>query len=273
MLTVFAGDAFVAANKATLQVSDLAIQRGYGIFDFFKTLDGKPIFLEDHLDRFFHSAAQLRLDIGRTRDELRLIIHELQEANRIPDSGIRITLTGGYSPDGYSLARPNLIITQQPLQVTVTEDLPRSIRLITWPHQRQMPDVKTIDYLMAIWLQPHIRDNGADDVLYYRDGLISECPRSNFFIVTPNDTVVTPYRHILKGITRIKLLEIAGLRYRVEQRDLHLDELKTAKEAFITSTTRQVVPVVQVDKQIIGGGASGEISRWLNNELYRLARS
>jgi D-alanine transaminase/branched-chain amino acid aminotransferase len=273
MPTVFVGDGFIAADRAALQVSDLAIQRGYGIFDFFKTLGGKPIFLEDHLDRFFHSAGQMRLDIGKSRDELRVIIDELQRANGIPDSGIRITLTGGYSPDGYSLARPNLVITQQPLQVIVSEEMPRSMRLISWPHQRQMADVKTIDYLMAIWLQPQIRDSGADDVLYYRDGFISECPRSNFFIVTPNDTVVTPYRHILKGITRLKVLEIAASRYRVEQRDLHVDELKTAKEAFITSTTKQVVPVVQVDQQIIGGGASGEIARWLNGEVYRLARS
>jgi len=273
MLTVFVGDSLLPADKATLQVSDLSIQRGYGVFDFFKTLDGKPVFLEDHLDRFFHSATKLRLDVGKTREELHHIIQRLQDANRVPDSGVRITLTGGYSPDGYSLARPNLIITQQPLSTRLTEELSGSIRLVTWAHQRQMPDVKTIDYLMAIWLQPHIREKGADDVLYHRDGFISECPRSNFFIVAPNDTIVTPYRHILKGITRLKLLELASQRFKVEQRDIHLDELRTAKEAFITSTTRQLVPVVQVDSHIIGGGAMGEISRWLNKELYHLARS
>ena len=285
---VFVRDNFVPASQASILISDLSIQRGYGIFDFFKTLGGKPVFLEDHLDRFFHSAGQLRLETGKTREELRGILAVLQQKNKIPDSGIRLTLTGGYSPDGYSLASPNLIITQQPLAATITGELQEGIRLVTYPHQRQMPEVKTIDYLMAIWLQPFIRENGADDVLYHRggishqdgvnhpDGIITECPRSNFFMVTADDTIVTPARHILKGITRMKALEVAGRQFRTEQRDMTLEELKTAKEAFITSTTKHILPVLQIDDIIIGKGSPGEgmpgnVSRWLNQELYALA--
>jgi len=282
---VFVRDKFVPASQAAILISDLSIQRGYGIFDFFKTLDDKPVFLEDHLDRFFHSAGQLRLEPGKTRDELRAILHTLQQKNDIPDSGIRLTLTGGYSPDGYSLARPNLIITQQPLPAPITEELQKSISLVTYPHQRQMPDVKTIDYLMAIWLQPYIRENGADDVLYHRggishqdgidhpDGIIAECPRSNFFIVTADNIVVTPARHILKGITRMKVLEVARQQFKTEERDLVLEELQTAKEAFITSTTKHVVPVIGIDNRMIGGGTPGIVTRWLNRELYKLAKT
>ncbi len=284
---VFVRDSFVPASQASILISDLSIQRGYGIFDFFKTLGGKPVFLEDHLDRFFHSAAQLRLETGKTREQLRETLAKLQQKNKIPDSGVRLTLTGGYSPDGYSLTSPNLIITQQPLAATITGDLQKGIRLVTYPHQRQMPEVKSIDYLMAIWLQPFIRKNGADDVLYHRggishqdginhpDGIITECPRSNFFMVTAEDTVVTPARHILKGITRMKVLEVAGRQFRTEQRDMTLEELKTAKEAFITSTTKHILPVLQIDDIIIGKesgeGMPGNVSRWLNQELYALA--
>jgi branched-chain amino acid aminotransferase len=285
---VFVRDNFVPASQASILIGDLAIQRGYGIFDFFKTLGGNPVFLEDHLDRFFHSARQLRLETGKTREELHEILDMLQQKNKIPDSGIRLTLTGGYSPDGYSLTSPNLIITQQPLAATITGELQKGIRLVTYPHQRQMPEVKTIDYLMAIWLQPFIRENGADDVLYHRggishqdginhpDGIITECPRSNFFMVTAEDTIVTPARNILKGITRMKVLEVAGRRFRTEERDMTLEELKTAKEAFITSTTKHILPVLQIDDIIIGKGSPeeempGDVSRWLNKELYALA--
>ncbi|MBS1661112.1 MAG: aminotransferase class IV [Bacteroidetes bacterium] len=268
------GELIPTANAA-LAVSDLAIQRGYGIFDFFKTLNQRPIFLNDHLDRFIASAQQLRLPIGKTREELHELIHRLQQANNIPDSGIRLTLTGGYSPDGYALTPasaggPNLIITQQPLPSAITPDLQRSIRLVTYAHQRQMPETKTIDYLMAIWLQPFIKETCADDVLYHTGGVITECPRSNFFVVTKDNTIVTPGRQVLKGITRMKTLNIAAQQFTIEERDLKLDELKTAKEAFITSTTKHLVPVVQIDTTLIGKGLPGEVTRLLHRELYEL---
>lgn len=289
----FLNDAFLAAADAALSVNDLAIQRGYGIFDFFKTVGGKPIFLDDHLDRFFHSAARMRLDIGKSRGELNAIITELQRLNGLPDSGIRITLTGGISADSVSLGRPNLILTQIPLAPPSKDCVP-PVRLITYPHQRQLPDVKTIDYLMAIHLQPHIRDRGASDVLYHHNGIITECPRCNFFVVTADNRLVTAARNILEGITRKHILELAsttgfaadaGLAARAEERDIHLDELRTAREAFITSTSRHIVPVSHIDDQAIGMAAGrndpghsaasqpGAVAQRLNALLYQLVNN
>ncbi len=272
-LYVLVNDSLVPADQASLLISDLSIQRGYGIFDFFKTLDGRVIFWDEHMDRFFHSAARLRLDIGRSREALRESIRLLMQKNGIPDSGIRLTLTGGYSRDGYTLAQPNLIITQTALPAPITRDLPDSIEVVTYAHQRQMPEVKTIDYLMGVWLQPYIREKGAQDVLYHRDGVVTECPRSNFFVVTADDTIVTPTRNILKGITRMKLLEVAGKQFKVEQRDLLLEELDKAKEAFITSTTKHVLPVTAIDGRAVGTGKAGEVSAWLQQALYTLVQA
>ncbi|MES1220674.1 MAG: aminotransferase class IV, partial [Bacteroidota bacterium] len=109
---VVINDSFIAEDKAALSVNDLAIQRGYGIFDFFRTINGRFIFIDDHLDRFFHSASKMRLPVNKTKDEFKALIAELAEKNKMPDSGIRVTLTGGYSADGYTVANPNLIITQ-----------------------------------------------------------------------------------------------------------------------------------------------------------------
>ena len=111
-------DDLVPAAQASLLVSDLSIQRGYGIFDFFKTFGHIHIFLDDHLNRFFHSAARLRLEPGKTRPQLRGLIDILRNKNKIADSGIRLTLTGGYSPDGYTLERPNLVITLRSFTVS-----------------------------------------------------------------------------------------------------------------------------------------------------------
>lgn len=269
----FVQDDFVPAHQAALRISDLSIQRGYGVFDFFKTIDHAPVFLDDHLDRFFRSAAQLRLPVGKTKEALKAIIHTLQQKNHMPDSGIRLTLTGGYAADGYTLASPNLVIQQIPLQLAVSETVQKGIRLISYPHQRQLPETKTIDYLMAIWLQPYILENAADDVLYHQDGIVSECPRSNFFIVTANDTLVTPARNVLKGIIRSKVLALAPQQIKTEERDITLDALRTAKEAFITSTTRHILPVTQIDGHVIGKGEPGNVSQWLNRQLYQLVKA
>lgn len=263
---VYINGAFVPASQASLQVSDLAIQRGYGIFDFFKTHGHKPVFMEEHLDRFFFSAAQMRLDPGKSREELKAIIGELLGKNNMPDAGMKITLTGGYSPDGYSITTPNMIITQQPLKLPTADTFQKGLRLISYPHYRQMPQVKSLDYLMAIWLQPEIKGKGADDVLYYFDGLVSECPRANFFIVTADDTVVTATQP-LKGIIRMKTLEIARRRFKVEERDLTLEESRQAKEAFITSTTKHILPVVELDGHTIGNGQPGTITSELSHSL------
>jgi len=271
-LLVFVNDEFIPASKASLLVSDLAIQRGYGIFDFCKAIHHSPIFIDAHIQRFVQSAGRLRLPV-RPKQEIISLIHQLMDKNNIPHSGIKLTLTGGYSSDGYTLARPNLVITQIPLQPPTSDAFEKGLHIVTYPHIRQMPDVKTIDYLMAIWLQPYIREKNADDVLFHRDGLMSECPRSNFFIVTKDDTVVTPAENILKGVIRGKVLELAQQIGTTEERPVSLEDIRNAREAFITSTTKHIVPVLQIDGRPVGDGLPGKISRHLRTQLDKLVAS
>jgi branched-chain amino acid aminotransferase len=122
---------------------------------------------------------------------------------------------------------------------------------------------------MGIWLQPYLKERGADDALYFRDGVVTECPRSNFFMVTSDDVLVTPSRNILKGITRGKILELARRQVTAEERDITLDELGSAKELFITSTGRNILPVTRMDGKPVRNGLPGEMSHWLNQQLQR----
>jgi branched-chain amino acid aminotransferase len=246
----FLNDQFVPEEKTVLHFRDLSIQRGYGVFDFFKVLNSAPVFLEDHLNRFYFSAEQMRLNIEYAKDELKKIIFELLQKNNAGDTGVRITLTGGYSTDGYQLSKPNLIISQYSFSPPVKEQFEKGSKLVSYEHQRQLPHVKSIDYLMAIWLQPFIKQNNADDVLYNHNGIVSECPRSNFFIVTNDNKIVTPSKNILNGIIRTKLIETAKMDFEIEERSVTIEEMKTAKEAFITSTTKVILPVSQVDEHI-----------------------
>jgi D-alanine transaminase/branched-chain amino acid aminotransferase len=256
----------VPAEQARLHVGDLAIQRGYGIFDFFRTHRGRPVFLDDHLDRFYRSASRMRLECRFRRDELVSLLSGLIAKNGIADSGVRLTLTGGYSPDGYDIASPNLIVTQRPL-TTNRAPAERGIRLITHPHRRQFPDVKTIDYLTAVWLQPLIRERAADDVLYHHDGTVTECPRSNLFIVTADDRLITPAGDVLEGVTRKQVLHLAARRFEVEEAIIGVSDVLAAREAFLTSTTRAIAPVIQVDGRPIGDGGPGHVTRQIADEF------
>ncbi|MDF2192957.1 aminotransferase class IV [Paraflavitalea sp. CAU 1676] len=257
------------ATEATLRVNDLAIQRGYGIFDFFKAINHQPLFLDDHLDRLYQSASILQLPVPYSREELKELFDRLMAKNQLADSGIRVTLTGGYAEDGYTIATPNLVITQQTLPVN-TGLHNTGIRLVTYPHQRQLPAAKSIDYLMAVWLQSFVKAQQAQDVLYHQDNRVSECPRSNFFIVTKDDELVTPSHNILHGVIRKQVLQLARARYKVAEKAISLEDIYKAKEAFITSTTKNILPVVQVDDQLIGNGSPGAITSSLGAELLQL---
>ena len=268
-LFVWVNDSLIPSDEANLNIADLAVQRGYGIFDFFKTIDGQPVFLEDHLDRLFRSAVLMRLELKQSRDEISNKIKRLIESNNLNDSGIKVILTGGFSTDGFNIAEPNLIISQQGFQIprTMSE---KGVSILTHEYQRQFSNAKTLDYLQAIWLQPILKEKKADDVLYYSDGLLRECPRANIFIVTKDQKVLTPESGMLKGVTRKHVLEISGAMYVTEARDVSLEELRNAGEVFITSTTKNILPVVQVDGYVIGDGNPGEVTRTLAKEYNRI---
>jgi D-alanine transaminase/branched-chain amino acid aminotransferase len=259
-LFYFINDTFLPAEEAALPVTDLAIQRGYGVFDFLRTENHQPVFLLEHLERFYQSAAGLHLTVPISKEELKNILLELIRRNDLPSSGIKMTLTGGDAPNGYQPTEPNLIITQQPLTLPTEAHFEKGISLITYEHQRQLPQIKTIDYLMAIWLQPHIKQQGADDVLYYQNNTVTECPRANIFMVTNEDAVLTPKKNVLNGITRGKIIEAATTHFPVIEKDILLEDLKAAKEVFITSSTKKVLPVMQVDEVIFNNKKPGPVT-------------
>ncbi len=253
----------IPKEEATLNVSDLAILRGYGMFDFFLVKKGQPLFFDDYLDRFERSAKLLHLEIPFSREALREQIMQVIRANGMQEAGLKLVLTGGYSGDGYAPAKPNLVIVQSPLPNYPSTKYTDGVKLMLHEYHRSLPTAKSINYIVGINMLPQMRAAGAEDVLFYFDEKIYETTRANFFIVKNDDTIVTPGEGILAGITRKKTLEIIPDSYRVEVRDLALEELKTAREAFITSSTKNIMPVVQVDDITIGSGKPGKVTQHL----------
>ena len=254
-------------EDANISVADLSIQRGYGIFDFLKTINNRPIFIQDYFNRFYNSAREMHLEIELNREQLHEAILKLINKNNIPNSGIKIILTGGFSDDGYTMVKPNLIIIQIPLNIIESESS-KALALVSYNHQRQIPQVKTIDYLQAIRLQKFVRENGADDLLYHNNGKVRECPRANFFIITENE-IITAKDEILKGITRSKILSLDIPNYFFVERDFTLNEVYHAKEAFISSSTKNAFPVDSIDGKLIGNGKN-TITKLINDKILEL---
>lgn len=252
-------------EQAVVPVNDLSVQRGYGVFDFFRTQNALPLFVEEHLARLERSAAAMHLSLPYTRRELYQQIQRLMQENQLSCSGIRITVTGGSSADMYTPGTPNVIITEHPLTMQDPANMHPGFRLITHAHVRELPEVKSINYMMGVWLQPKVKAAGANDVLFVKDGLISELPRSNVFIISKEGALVTPSDNILHGITRQKVLTLASEAMPVEIRPVTLEELSRAAEAFVTSTTKRLIPVLSVNGKPIGNGIAGAITA----QLYR----
>ncbi len=148
-------------ENAYLHVSDLSILRGYGIFDYFLAREGHPLFLDDYLNRFYRSAAELYLEIPFDKATLRQHIYDLLAANEVQEAGIRLVLTGGYSPDGYTPVSPNLLIMMYDLPTSAWEFSSQGIKIITHPFQRELPEVKTINYSTGIRMLKTVKERGA----------------------------------------------------------------------------------------------------------------
>jgi branched-chain amino acid aminotransferase len=167
-------------------------------------------------------------------------------------------LTGGESEDGVmALGAPKLIVMITPLSERDPERFARGARLITTRLQRETPEAKTSNYTSAIRALKEATRLGADDALFVNErSHVQEATRSNFFLFH-GDTLVTPRAEVLIGITRTVVLDLARECFAIEERPILLEELALADEAFVTSSAKEITPVVQIDEQVIGSGRPG----------------
>jgi len=256
----------VADSEAFLPAKDIGFRRGYAAFDYLRLVDGKPLFIDDHLDRFENSSRLMGLDLPFTRDELKRRLLELTQKNNVSEAGLQLFITGGEAADSATPTTPNFLALTVDLPVHKPELFTEGATLISYEYQRDLPQIKSNNYFMAVSLHKKKTDAGAVDVLYYVGDSILETTKSNFFIVDENDVIITAKDNILHGITRKNLLKVAHEAYKVEERLLTWDEVKNAKEAFVTSTTKGAQPIVKIDDATVGDGKVGSVT----NNLRKL---
>ena len=253
---------FMPQEAIKFPVNDVGILRGFGVFDFFRVIEKVPVFLEDHLDRFERSAGIMGIELPYSREKLEAVIRELAVINGFDLSYVKMVMTGGESPDGFSPGKPNLAILNNPLESSPEACYTDGVSLMTYDYTRDFPEAKSIHYAMAVRLQKYWKPAGHMDVLYHSKGKVSEASRSNIYFFKGNQ-LITNDDGILKGVTRKQVLGLAAKDHEVDIRDFSLDELLNADEMFLTGTNKLVMPVVRLDDKLIADGKVGEKSRAL----------
>lgn len=266
MSYVYLNGDIVEEQVAGVPLNDIGLMRGYGVFEVIRTFNKRPFLFDEHLARLTKSATFMGLQVPTDEAEIKEATGILIDKNKIEsEAQIRIMLTGGPTADGmtFNIETPTFCILVSELPKLPSEYFEKGITLITVEHERQTPQVKTLDYAKAVRLMGEVKKKGGFELLYIAGGNVLEATTSNFFIVK-NGVVATPKDDILLGTTRnyvIDLAHKAGMP--LEERRVTLEEALSADEAFITATNKDIVPVTRVDDHAIGTGSPGPITKKL----------
>ena len=254
----YVGGKWVHPHEATLSINDIAVLRGYSVFESLRTYDWHPFHLDEHLLRLYRSAVMIEMEIPWSSEQIANVVREVIARNAYRHASIRLLITGGESEDGIlPTGKPTLAVLITPLDERDMGRFARGYKLITTSLQRVSPEAKTSNYVAAVRALRDAARRNADDALFVNEqGHVLEATRSNFFIFR-GDTLVTPREGILIGVTRNVVLELARGRFAIEERPILLEELPLAEEAFVTSSSREITPVVQINDLTIGNGKPG----------------
>jgi branched-chain amino acid aminotransferase len=249
---------FVPSTQAMLPLNDLGIVRGYGVFDLLRTYGKTPFRLRDHIHRLESSASQIGLGLPWSTEELEELVLQTYARNDIPDASIRIVATGGPSSNFMTpQGKPSLVVMVHPVTPYPASYYTEGSKAVSTLVERTMATVKSLNYIGAIMAMNDADKTGAVEAIYLdAHDRLTEGTRANLFVVR-GERLLTPREGVLKGITRQVIMEIAADNFEVVEHPIHYHELSLIDEAFLTSTTKEILPVVQIDEHIIGTGKPG----------------
>lgn len=272
---------YVPYARATVHIEDRGYQFGDGVYEVCEVRGGHLVDERRHLARLERSLGEIRMAAPMSPRALRVVLRETLRRNRVMDGLLYIQVTRGVARRDHGFpapgTKPALVVTARTLDRGKLEaQAEAGVTVITMPENRwERVDIKTIDLLPNVLARQAARDQGAREAWFVdRNGFVTEGSSSNAWIVTRDGALVTRPADIgiLKGITREVALEVAAKqRLKVEERMFTVDEALAAREAFLTSATQIVMPIVQIDGKQIGDGRPGAVARALRSRFHEFA--
>ena len=263
------------AETAVVPVFDHGFLYGEGVYETLRTYNRRPFLLDRHFDRLRASAGAIGLAVPLTDRQLAARIDETADAASIDgERYIRLLVTrgvGGLSYDPRECGEPTVVVIVKAHADTPPEVQARGIGIVVSSVMRNHPSavdprIKSNNLLNnALAMQEALRRGAEEALMRNHRGEFSECSQSNFFLVREGEALTPPLESgLLEGVTRNFLFEVAGdVGVRARYAVLGDADLAAADEMFITSTTREVLPVTSIDGRPVGNGAPGPVTRAL----------
>jgi D-alanine transaminase len=272
---------YVRHREAAIHIEDRGYQFADGVYEVCEVRQGRIVDERRHLDRLQHSLGELRIRAPLARAALSTVMHETARRNRVRDGLVYLQITRGVAPRDHGFPSSNtatgLVVTARILdKERIEAAAEEGIAVITMAENRwPRVDIKSVSLLPNVLAKQAAREAGAKEAWFVDPaGFVTEGSSTNAWIVARDGKVVTrpADRGILRGIARSVVLDMItqrGLPF--EERAFSVAEARTAREAFVTSTTQSVMAVVRIDGSPIGNGAPGLITNALRRDYYRHA--
>ena len=274
---------FVPHSAAAVHIEDRGFQFADGVYEVWSVFAGRLIDSEGHFARLERSLNELRIPQPMTRAALGLVLAEAVRRNRIGDGMVYLQVTRGAAARDHAFpppgTKPSVVITAKALDYAASEARAAAgVKVITQPDIRWgRCDIKTVGLLPNSLAKQAAREAGALEAwLVDDDGYVTEGASTNAWIVDQAGVLRTrdTGSNILRGVTRASVIELAReLQMKVEERPFSVEEAKQAREAFITSASLFVTPVVALDGAKIGAGTPGPVAARLRSLYLEQARN
>jgi len=272
---------YLPLAHASVNVEDRGYQFSDGVYEVCEVRGWRLVDERRHIERLQRSLSELRIAMPMTPESLGMVLREVVRRNRVRWGIVYLQITRGvarrdhaFPPSG---TKPSIVVTARNMDFAKAEKLAgEGVAVISVPENRwDRVDIKSVSLLPNVLAKQAAREHGAREAWFVdKKGFVTEGSSSNAWIVTRNGTVVTRQvdNAILKGITRTVVLDIiAAQGLKLDVRPFTIDEAQQAREAFITSASQTVMPVVRIDGRPVGNGAPGLIASALRRDFYRHA--
>lgn len=271
---VYVNGEYVPEEEAKVSVFDRGFLFADGVYEVTSVLGGKLIDFEGHAKRLERSLNELEMTSPVTMDELLEIHRQLVARNGVEEGMVYLQITRGVADRDFAYpdeAEPTIVLFTQTKNLVESPAVKTGMKVISIQDQRWgRRDIKTVQLLYPSMGKMMAKAAGADDAWMTEDGFVTEGTSNNAYIVTKDGVLVTRHlgNEILHGITRAAVLRFAReAQMKVEERPFTVEEAKNAAEAFITSASTFVMPVVEMDGEPIGEGTPGPVAARLR-EIY-----
>ena len=283
-MLIYIDGEFLPKAEAKVSVFDHGLLYGDGVFEGIRSYNGRVFKLDEHLERLYDSAKSIMLQIPMPIETMKETVLETLRRNHLSEAYIRLVITRGVGDLGLDpdkCPQPSIIIIADKIALYPQKFYEDGLEIVTASVRKNYPEainprIKSLNYLNNILAKIEGKQSGAVEVLMLNaDGYVAECSGDNIFWLK-NEVLVTPPVHmgILEGVTRNSVIDLArDAGMRVEERVFTRHDLYIADECFLTGTAAEVIPVVKIDRRVIGSGQPGKVTEKLIAAFRQFAHS